>query len=143
MSDITAAIRDKLESVTAVTDIVSTRIRRGWADKLDIQPYILITKTAGGTQPHHMTAAVGLANPRIDIHCVASTRAGANALSEAVREALDGLPGTYGDDNLSVKMIHLFGPAIEVDEDPKDGSQNTVFRDILEFEIWHAQSVPA
>jgi hypothetical protein len=34
-------------------------------------------------------------------------------------------------------MIHLEGSAIEFDEGPKDGSQETVYRDILAFNIWH------
>jgi hypothetical protein len=142
MSDATAAIRDQLEANAGVAAIVGTRIRRGWVDSTDAKPYILITATAGGSQLHHMTAAIPLANTRIDIHCVASSRGGANALSEAVREALDGLPATMGDQDLVVEMIHLGGPAIEFDEDPKDGSQETVYRDILAFNIWHKQSVP-
>lgn len=148
MSDITDAIRDHLVGSAGVTAICGTRIRRGWArasdfrdDDGNIQAYIIIIKT-GGEGVHHMTAASALANPTLEVYCCAGTRGVANALSEAVREVMDGLRvSAMGDANLNVWTMRG-RPAVELDEPATDASERGVFKDLLVFDVWHAQSVP-
>lgn len=49
-----------------------------------------------GVRFHHLTAAEGLAGPRIQFDCWARTYLGAEALFEALRLALDGFQGMIG-----------------------------------------------
>ena len=141
MSDVTAAIRDLLEADSGVRAI-TTRIRRSWARYSDDKPYIIIQQV-GAPPTHHMGAASGLAEARVEINSIASSRGAANALSEAVREALDGMKGsTIGDDSLVVRSIYSDTGVRHLDETPDDGSQTYIYRDLEEYIVWYVQSVP-
>lgn len=139
-ADVTAAIRDHLEADAGVSAI-TTRIRRAWARSADALPYIVIW---GGidTPVHHMTAAAGLSMRTVDIDCMAASRGGAHALSEAVREALDGrLSAAMGDDSLIVESVVLLTKE-PLDKPPTDASQRGIFRDSCEYRATYRQSVP-
>lgn len=139
-ADVTAAIRDHLEADAGVSAI-TTRVRRSWARSADALPYIAIW---GGvdTPVHHMTAAAGLSVRTVDIDCMANSRGGAHALSEAVREALDGrLSAAMGDDSLVVDSVVLVAREPR-DEAPTDASQVGIFRDSCEYRATYRQSVP-
>lgn len=145
MSDVTAAIRDFLESVTAVTDLVSTRIRRRRARSEDlrdatkgIQAFIVIQKLSNPRE-HHQGGPAGLSQSRIQINCVAKSQGLVNQISDAVETALDGLHNqTMGDDDLDVRSVALDNGPVDNDESATDASQRHIYEDRMELLVWAA-----
>lgn len=149
MSDITGAFRDHLRTESTVTDLVGTRVRTSWAPANYLRgsggkprSYIVILK-AGGERLHHQEGVMGKVNPTVEVYCIAGARGDANRLSTAVTGVLDGRPkGLMGRKNLNVRSVIQPLELRELDEPPKDGSDNWVCTDLLEFEVWHEQEVP-
>lgn len=149
MSDITSAIRDYLKTEPTVTAFVGPRVRTRWASCSDfrgsdgkVRPYIIVLQISGETV-HHQGGAMDRMNPRVEAHCFAGVSSDANKLSTAVRGVMDGLTNRYlGRKNLFVRSIMLAVPVREIDEPPEDGSDEAIFRDLLELDVWHEQAVP-
>lgn len=149
MSDVTGAIRDHLKTESTVTQYVGSRVRARWAPYTDfrgsggkVRPYIIVLQISGETL-HHQGGAMNRMNPRVEVHCFAGVSSDANKLSTAVRGVMDGLTNRYmGRKNLFIRSIILAMPVREIDEPPQEGSDEAIFRDLLEFDVWHEQAVP-
>lgn len=149
MSDIASAFRDHLRTESTVTQYVGQRVRTRWARSSSfrdssgkVQPYIIVLSISGDAL-HHQGGAMNRRNPRVEAHCFARTATAVNKTSNAVIGVMDGLTKTYmGRQNLFIRSIVLAVVPREVDEPPQDGSEDPVFRDLLEFDVWHEQDVP-
>lgn len=142
MSAVHTGIYTYLSSVTAVTTILGTppRLYPQRAPTSAAAPYCIYQRS-GAEHQHHQVLAAGLNNATIQFDCYADSSVEAQALSEALRGALDGMTlGTWG--ALEVKRVMLLNESdafISFD----DGSENGRFRVTMDFALWHAESVPA
>lgn len=137
------ALHAELADDTTIAGLVGIRIRPGVAGKADALPYIVYNKITD-VPAHHMTAAAGLTTTHWQIDCYAGSASAADTLAEAVRDALDGFPaGTMGsgDNTANVRGCRLHGTTDDYIP-PAEGQEYGVYRRIMEFEIWHTQSVP-
>lgn len=151
MSDILAALRDHLLADAGVSALVADRVRVGWAGKNDfrsprgaIQSFITLS-LIDDRPVHHMTASSGLSIAPVQVDCWAGSRSsidGANAVSEAVREALDlRLSAIMGSAGMTVDSV-VCNSRRSLDEAPADGSPRGVFRDMWEITATYRQTVP-
>lgn len=145
MSDIAAAIRDQLLSVTDVTDLVDTRVRVEMAQSNDfrdsdnnLRAYIVI-RVISNPGEHTQDGPASLSQSRLQIECHSESSGKSNQVATAVKAALDGLSdqtmGTQALDVRSVKKVD--GPTHESSV-ATDGSERHVFNARLEFLSWHA-----
>lgn len=87
MADIGIATRARLIADTAVKAIVVARV---YPDRLPQSPTLpaCVYHVVSGTDEVHLGGLVGVAHARLQVDCYATTRAAANALATAVRNAL-------------------------------------------------------
>lgn len=134
-----AGLYTYLVSLTPVTDQVSTRVYNGRAPERTVYPYITYEEISGPTV-QQQAAAAGLVDSRFQIDVWAETHPSREATAEAIREALDGFTGsTMG--SMTVKRVSLENRQDSVDQ-ADGGSQRAIYRKIIEFRIWYAESVP-
>ena len=89
---------------------------------------------------YHMEAASKLAKPTLQIDCWAPSALQADAISEAVRDSLDGFRGVFG----SVDIRNIFFDTQRKDfEYFNDSSQKGSYRNLIEVTIWYFRSVPS
>lgn len=88
----------------AGVNAITTRIRLVRSEQSDTLPRIVIHQI-NGNHEHHMTAATGVVNGRVQIDCHATSPVGSLALAEAVRQSLDGFQGSMG--STFVMTCHL------------------------------------
>ena len=138
---VTEAIRDHLLDNSDVTNIVGEAVRESWAHH-DQLPYVTID--GPHTSPeHHQTAELGRVESLLQIDCWEKRSRGHVArLSIAVRKALyRKTAAAMGGDALSVgPMMCVDGPRA-MDQESTDGSKGGIFRDFMEFSVWHEQEV--
>ena len=138
---VTEAIRDHLLDNSDVTDIVGEAVRESWAHH-DQLPFVTID--GPHTSPeHHQTAEAGWVESILQIDCWGTSRGNVTVLSTAVRKALyRKAVGAMGGDSLSVRSVMCVDGPIAMDQPPTDQSKGGgVFRDMMEFSVWHAQEV--
>lgn len=137
---LTEAIRDHLLDNSAVTDIVGEAVRESWAHH-DQLPFVTID--GPHTSPeHHQTAELGRVESMLQIDCWHKSRGHVTVLSTAVRKALyRKTAAAMGGDALSVGPMMCVDGTRAMDQEPTDGSKGGVFRDRMEFSVWHAQEV--
>ena len=92
-----------LRAQSAVTDIVSQRVRLNRAEQSDTSRVLI--HQIGGDHKQHMTAATGKVIGRFQIDSDDTSPIKAATLAEAVRTVLDGFRGTMG--SVFVSMCHL------------------------------------
>ncbi len=106
-------------------------------------PYITVSKVSN-THLRHLTANEPLANPRFQIDSWATTPEGADALFDAIREAMDHYHGK--DMGLNQHAVNVQGAFLEGDfdgfETPRTAGEVGIFRVISEWSFWHTESVP-
>lgn len=132
-------IRSRLIADAGVSAI-TTRIAMSISRQSDGLPRMTL-HTISGNHEHHMTAAVGLVQARIQIDCHSTSAVNADALAEAVRQSLDGYRGAIGSTNVST--CHLADERSLVTP-PVDGRDQTggVFTKQLDFLIGYRVTVP-
>ena len=124
----------------AITALVSTRIYATVAPSSPTYPYI--TFQIISNQPeHYMAGAEGLTNVRLQADAWSFSVAEQQAISEALRNALDGFVGLMGTENLDVRSCFL-DSRNTFEEPDKQGKNLPVHRASLDFSIWHKESVP-
>jgi hypothetical protein len=98
MASVLADFRAYLASITAITNLVSTRIVQLPIPETYPVPYIAFTRT--GEQPEELclddSGSHGINTTYFDVACRAATQEGADAIAVAVKAALIGLRGTMG-----------------------------------------------
>jgi len=144
MADVISAIITTLAADSPVAALVSTRIypdqlpqgdpRRPGPAKL---PAVRVQAVTGGSV-HHMSSASGLASLIVDVDSYSLTRAGATALEDAVRLALDRYVGTVA----SVRIDQIIsGDRRDNYEPPADSSDVGAYVSGRTYTIWHRESV--
>lgn len=123
---------------TGVTSLVVDRIYTGLRPQGEALPAITIHKISAGPE-HDLDGAAGNANPRIQIDCWAGTDLEADALAEAVRNAMDGFTGTMGSHHIDVALLDDGSDDQAV---PIDGSDVSTYRVTQDYLIRHTESQP-
>lgn len=101
-------------------------------------PYLTVRRIRS-EHDHHMANASGLNKQGIEINCFDADPLTLEAVSEALRNLLDGYRGTIG--STTVRSIHL----IDEEDDwipPTDSGPAGAFVTSMEFRVTHLESVP-
>lgn len=129
---------DYLVAHAGVGTAVGDRIWQDVAKPKETKPFIVFTRVS----ENHGSSMNGpdiITFERFQIDCYATSAAGRETVSEAVRNALDGYRATMG--TVVVKRIWLDSQRDSYDE-PIDGNVTPLYRTSMDFVIAHAQSVP-
>lgn len=144
MADIRKALTQHLETLTAVTDYVSTRIRPQFAIQGETEPYIVL-RVISGESDQHLTGGCGSAQTRVQVDCFADDPTEATSVREAVRASLP--PSTATSWGVGVDAVTVgdlghenFGERMEY---PIDGSDRPRFVAHFDLVIQHSEAVPA
>ena len=132
------AIYSRLSGNSAVRAIVDDRIYPDRTPQDTALPKIVFTTISQGRAPN-TSGASGVTNPRIQIDCWADSNAGAFALADAVRLALDGYRGTVA--SVVIRSCFLDSERKAIVE-PRDGGEQRIYGRSLDFNIWHLETVP-
>lgn len=121
---------------------VSTRIFFGIAPTSTAFPYITLERIASPGH-NHMLASSAIANPLFQFDCWALTSVKRETVSEAVREALDGLRGVKigTNDTTDIRRVFVDNQS-DSTEDPREGTEDRIFRTRMDITIWYVRSVP-
>ena len=142
MADLGTAVRGFLYADAGVRALTSTRI---YPDVLP-QGYSVadggaLTYTIIDTIHDHLINGLsGIARSRIELAAFASTRAGANAIAEAVRASgLAGTTGTVG--GVWFESVMLDSGVQTLDERPTDGTQQHRYITVFDYLIAYQESI--
>lgn len=102
-------------------------------------PCIVYTRV-GSEHVHHLLGVSGLCRADFDLDCQAGTYAEAKSLSEAVRQAMDGLRNRTVE-GVNIRSAMLSSDA-DVDYGPQDADDGGPRSVSAEYTIWHVESVP-
>ena len=139
MSTLKKAVIDYLLSQSAVTDLVSTRIRPGVIEQGLARPHLNVNQT--GSDVHYsMAGNTGLGETFIEINCRADTEKAAAELAEIVRLEVDGYQGTWG--TVSVKASFWRGTR-DTRTAPPGGGEVGLPSQTISVEVFHAIPVPS
>lgn len=128
-----------LVGVTALTDLVSTRIRPHKANSSDTMPYITYERVTYNGE-RHLGGPSKLASEGFDFYIYSKTMLEADNVITALREALDGYQGLMGSTN--VRNV-IYNSANNIYLPPDHDDQEGDFRALMTFVFWHVQSVPS
>lgn len=141
---ILAAISTHLQTVSAITTLVGTRIYPEFAPDSVVkgsQEYVVYSQ-ASNTHTRHFGGSSGLTVPRFIFEIFGRTPTLVEAVADAFRVSLDGLrDSTMGTGNLDVRNWRLETDATGFIP-PTDGSDRGTYIRRLDFMITHAESVP-
>lgn len=140
MSEIGEELEVFLQTKSAVTDLIGTRIRPEVLDESEALP--AITHSVISSQHEtELEGAAGIRHTRLQVDCYAATKVQASAVAEQVRLAvLAGVRTTWGGTFINDVTVDRSFTSRDA---PTDGSGNWRYVHILEFLISHAESVPA
>lgn len=132
-------IRARLVADPGVSAL-TTRISMSVSNQSDALPRAVLHQI-GGRHEHHMAAATGIVQGRVQIDCHAESPVDAEAFGEAVRQSLDGYRGAIG--STFVSTCHLSDERQQTTP-PIDGRDQTggIFTKQLDFNIGYGVSVP-
>ena len=142
MADLGEAVRGFLTANSGVAALVSTRISP------DVLPQGYSVATGGAltyeiidtVHDHGLNGLSGIARSRIEFVAFASTRAGANAIAEAVRAS--GLQGTIGlVGGVFIESVMIDSGVQTLDERPTDGTQQHRYLTVFDYLIAYQESV--
>lgn len=135
-----SALYEYLTSVSAITDIASTRISpAGSYDDTPTYPFIRYQRI-DTRHERHLTGGVGKRRERWQIDCYGTDTIVLDNLAEAVREALDNKTGSIGGDNaVTIKVAYLEEMA-DSNEPDNEGGTGHVFRVRMDFIIWYSET---
>ena len=139
MSTLKKAIIDYLLTQTAVTDLVSTRIRPGVVEQGLARPHLRVNQT--GSDVHYaMSGNTGLGETFLEIVCEGDTEKEVAELAEVVRKEGDGVSGTWG--SVSVKASFWRGTR-DTRTGPQSGGEVGFPSQTIAVEVFHAIAVPS
>lgn len=138
MSDIALAVHTHLQTVAAVTELVSDR---GYPEALEensaLPAYTYTDVSADSVE--NLTGPSGLCTTRVQINCYSERKIEANELREQVRLALHGHHGAMGSEQVrSCSLAGKYGTY----EDPIDGEASGRFVRSIDFLITHTEAIP-
>lgn len=130
-----------LQTISAVTDLVNTRVYHGIAPQEAALPYVVMDEEAN-EGAHHFGGAVGINDLTVSFNIWAASQASANAVHEALRGALDGLIGSsIGSGPTSVRGAERLERQT-VAQPKHPGDESPLFFGRSVYLITHTQSVP-
>mgnify|MGYP001190685617 CR=1 FL=1 len=140
MADIGEAVITYLKTISAVTDLASTRFRPDELAEGETLPAVRYTVMAeDGFKTH--AGKIGLAETRLQLDCYATTRAAANNLADVIVANLDGLTGATIS---SIRVHECFKDNRYYRADrPATGQGVSRRRVVLDFVIGHEIPTPA
>jgi len=132
--DLAAALTAHLADSASVGALVGSRI---WPDVLpkDAAQPALVYTVVSSVSHESLEGGVGTATSRVQIDSYAATRIGANQLSTAVRQALQGLVGDL--DELPVSSIMCVGARRYQVDLAADGSRVHRYLTLQDYSIVH------
>jgi hypothetical protein len=141
MADIGTTVRTFIAGKSGVAALVAARIYP------DVLPQGYRTSQGGAlvysvisTQHDHLiNGLAGVARSRIEFTTYAATRAGANAIAEAIRTCgLVGHTGAMG--TMQILSVMIDGGNQTLDELPTDGGQEHRYLTIFDYQIAYSES---
>lgn len=141
MADLGSAVKAFLVADADVLALVASRVYP------DVLPQGYDVSTGGAltytiidtTHDHLINGLAGIARSRVEMTAWASTRLGANAIAEAVRES--GLVGTTGMvGGVFFESVMLVDGIQTLDERPTDGSQEHRYLTVFDYLIAYQES---
>ena len=137
---IETALYSHLSTQVGITAIVGTRIYATVPPSSPTFPFITF-QVFSDVPEHHMDGAVGLTRVLMNIEVWAFVVAEQQAISEALRNELDGFRGAMGTEVLQVRNCFMENRN-SFQEPDKQGKNLPVHRSSLDFSIWHEESLP-
>jgi hypothetical protein len=136
-----SGVYEYLTSVAGIQTAFGTdpRIYQGKLPDSAALPYATV-QIISAAHEHYQRAAAGICNKLVQFDVWASTSESLDTCGEALRSALQGMTLDTWDD-VSVKRVFLQNQR-DTYEIPEDGSEVGLFRRSMDFEIWHAESIP-
>lgn len=131
------AIYSYLSGVTAVTDLVGTRIYPGQAPQGVALPYVIQFRVSTRRFPH-VGGPSGMVRTRIQIDVYAATLDSAQSVFDALRDNLDGWRATLMDD-VYVQSVNLDDEANDFTPS-QDGADPGVHRIRADFIFVYSES---
>ena len=138
MANTGSNIRTYLLTKSAITDLVSTRIRPDLLAQSDSLPAIVYSEIFTNHQ-HTLTAAAGIEECMLELMCYSSTRTEADSLADLVRQQLQGYRGTAGSVEVISSKLDDTGHGYE---QPQDDSEDGKYITALRFLIHVTETVP-
>lgn len=131
---------DYITADAGVSALISDRLYAGYApESTATEPYIVSSRISSeGT--NHMEAASKVAVDTWQFDIWASTDESREAVSEALREALDGFSGTMGTAT-EIRRI-LIKNQLDTIVTPTDGTQFPKYRTVQDYDFIYNRSVP-
>ena len=133
MASLEDAIHDKLAATSAVTDLVSTSIFRGWRPQGSTGDPPCVSFMRVDTVP--VNAAAGseaLGNSRIQVDCWASTQVGARAIADAAKSALSGWTNASSP---AISPVLLLNDT-DIPEPAEEGAGHREHRVSQDYSMW-------
>ena len=137
---IESALYSHLSTKASIIALVSDRIYPQIAPNGTAYPFITFT-VINEDHDHAMSGATGLANVSMQIDVWTETIADRVAVSEALRNALDGFTGDMGTEDLNIRSCFLDNRAVFQETDT-EGKGQPIYRASMDFSIWHVETVP-
>ena len=138
MSDISKDVRTYLLTVSAVTDIVGSRIFPRMMPQGESLPAVVFSLIGSTSEPRLLGASGGV-RALVQIDCYAETHIVCNNLAEKIRLSLHGYSGTAGSSTVEA----MLDAKREMFDAPTDASDVPAYRVSLDFEIWHNEAIPS
>lgn len=138
MSDLKKSLRDYLVAQSAVTDLVSTRIRPRTLAQSDTMPAVVLD-VVSSTSAQGLAAVVGWADARVQVTVFADTDREAMDAVETIRHAIQGFRGDWG--AVTIRDVRVESGPYDLQElQPADGSDQWRYACAIDFKISHKQS---
>lgn len=134
------SLKEHILADAAVSALVGDRYYPMEAPTGITMPYV-VYQVISASREHHYGAASGLALKNVQLSVWDSSNTGAEAVSDALRLALDGFTGDLGAATTYVNTCHLLS-AIDQWSVTADGDAQGDYGRILEFEIWYGETIP-
>lgn len=134
-----ASLFSYLNTITGITDLVGDRIYPHHIPQEQSEFPLLTFQRISTTHDHVLTGAAGMAQARFQFDCWGLTPDDVSELAEACRQALQGFIGTMeGTEVFFIKLDNDFS----MDEAPEDGSDQWLYRRVMDFFIKYRESIP-
>lgn len=124
----------------SIIALVGTRIYASVAPSAPTYPYITFQVISNNPE-HYMQGASGITSVQLQVDAWAFLVSEQQAISEVLRNALDGFKGLMGTELLDIRKCFLENRNT-FEEPDKQGKNLPVHRASLDFTIWHVESLP-
>jgi len=127
-----------LSGIEAITNIVGTSIYHHHLPQSAEFP-VLTFQLISSRHEHDLLGAAGIVTARYQVDCWSYSLSEAATMAEAVRQALQGFSGDMEDTEI---LFIVLDDQNNLDEAPKDGSDNWLYRREQDYLIKYRESIP-